>query len=182
MTIGALLLAAGQSRRMGAAKLALPYRGRPLITHALAMLDASQTPTIIITGAHEALLLPLLAGRTTIHAAHHAMGLAHSLHAGLAAIPADWTGFLVMLADMPNIRPDTITALKRALASGAEAAIPTHQGRRGNPIAFARQTIPALMTLRGDSGARTIINQLNPKEIPVSDPGILQDIDRKSDL
>lgn len=182
MIIGAVVMAAGLSRRMGAAKLAMPIDGRPMLAHVLAMLDEAFIPPLVVLGAHEAALRPMLDGRATVHAADHAAGLAHSLKAGLAAIPTDWSAFLIVLGDMPFIRPETIRTLAAQLAEGAPAVVPTFEGRRGNPVGFQRAALPDLLDLEGDRGARAILHTLATVDIAVSDPGILRDVDRPEDL
>jgi molybdenum cofactor cytidylyltransferase len=184
MTVGALLLAAGQSRRMGAAKLALPLGGQPIIARTYANLAAAGLPVLLVTGAHAAAVIAALPQAPRVHAEDHGEGLAASLKAGLAAAPPDWTAALVMLGDMPFVRPDTLAALAAALDAGAAAVQPVFAGRPGNPAGFARTLWPSLMALQGDRGAGDLLKTLGPAlhRIAVDDPGIHQDIDTPEDL
>ncbi|MGQ5700899.1 nucleotidyltransferase family protein [Sandaracinobacteroides sp. A072] len=182
MTVGAILLAAGASRRMGAAKLALPIAGRPMIARTLDAVAEAGIPALMVTGAHADAVLEAAPGVPHVHAAEHAEGLAESLKAGLAASPADWTAALVVLGDMPFVLPSTLRALAARLEAGAMAVVPVVVGRRGNPAGFARAAWPRLMALSGDRGARTLLDALGAMDIPVDDRGILRDIDRPEDL
>lgn len=108
-------------------------------------------------------------------------GMAASLMHGLWQVPqAD--GWIVALGDMPHVQPSTVAALARALEQGADIAVPVHAGRRGNPVAFSRLHLPALLALEGDQGARAIVRGNPVHEVPVDDPGIHLDIDTLSDL
>ncbi len=91
-------------------------------------------------------------------------------------------GWLIALADMPYVQPATIAALLRAIADGADIAVPTHAGRRGNPVAFSRLHLPRLLELSGDRGARSLLQTLAVVETAVDDAGIHRDIDTVDDL
>lgn len=180
--IGALVLAAGSGSRMGASKLTLPLSGRPVIAHVLAAAEAAGLPVLVVTGAHAAAVRAAIGGAPAVFAAGHAEGLSASLRAGLAAAPEAWAGALVLLGDMPLVRPETLRALAGALAGGAPAVVPVHDGQRGNPAGVARAQWPALLALSGDRGARALLDSLGAVEIAVADPGVLKDLDRPEDL
>jgi molybdenum cofactor cytidylyltransferase len=172
---GALLLAAGQSRRFGSPKLLAPLHGQPLALHAARALKAAGLPILVVTGAHAPAIEAMLAGEDLAftHAKDHAQGMAHSLKAGLAAAPPDWDAVLVMLADMPDLEPD----LLRRLADTPGIAVPVHARRRGNPVRWPRSHWPLLMTLTGDEGARRLLPGLPVTEVPAPSPAIFRDID-----
>lgn len=116
---------------------------------------------------------------TTCAEAVEGMGasLSHAVqHSGDAA------GWIVALADMPYIKPATIRALLDALREGAEIAAPVYKGRRGNPVAFGKVHLPALLQLSGDIGARRLFESFPVRLVEVDDPGIHLDIDRPQDL
>ena len=182
MRVGALVLAAGLSRRMGAAKLALPLDGVPILARTLGAVAAAGLPPLLVTGGHAEAVRAIAGDLPSVHADHHAEGLAESLKAGLAAAPPDWTAALIILADMPFVRPETLRQLADALAQGAPAVVPVQAGRRGNPAGFARSSWPPLMALKGDQGARPLLDSLHAMDIPVDDPGIHRDIDAPADL
>ena len=91
-------------------------------------------------------------------------------------------GWLIALGDMPFVRADTIAALRDALVAGAGIVVPVHGGRRGNPAGFGAASLPDLLALHGDQGARAIIKAGVVTEVQVDDPGIFSDIDTRSDL
>ncbi|WP_374584495.1 NTP transferase domain-containing protein [Pseudoduganella sp.] len=119
-------------------------------------------------------------------------GMAASLVCGVQHA-RDADGWLIALADMPYVRPATMAALAHAVGRGgaqlggkgpgeAVIAAPVHGGRRGNPVAFGRAHLQALLALQGDQGARSILTNNPVNELAVDDPGILQDIDTPSDI
>jgi molybdenum cofactor cytidylyltransferase len=106
-----------------------------------------------------------------------------SLAEGVRAA-SDAHGWVVALADMPYIRPDTVRVIARALAEGAAIAAPAYRGARGHPVGFARRFFDELSALRGDAGARETLHA-HPDWVTlyeVDDPGVLRDIDEPSDL
>ena len=109
-------------------------------------------------------------------------GMAASLvHALRKSLPNPH-GWLVALADMPHVAPQTVQSLAAALAAGAGIAVPVNGGRRGNPVAFGAGHLPALLALQGDQGARGLLKSCPVTEIEVNDPGIFRDIDTPADL
>ncbi|WP_448585468.1 nucleotidyltransferase family protein [Thermaurantiacus sp.] len=182
MTVGALLLAAGQARRFGAQKLLQPIDGEAILVRAFRSLEAAGLPVLLVTGSGAAAVRALLPQVPSVLAFRHAEGMGASIAAGAAAVPDDWEGLLVALGDMPFIRPQTHALLARALEAGAEAVRPVCGGRPGNPAGFARAHLPSLCRLSGDSGARALLARLPVTAVEVDDPGIHQDIDRPDDL
>lgn len=181
-TVGALVLAAGLSRRMGAAKLAMPVAGVPMLARTLAAIEAAGLPVLLVTGGHEAAVRAVAGAVPMVRAEGFEQGLAESLKAGLRAAPADWDAALVVLGDMPFVAPATLRALAAALAAGAPAVVPVQAGERGNPAGFARSAWPALMALEGDRGARGVLDALGAQAVAVDDPGVHRDLDRQADL
>lgn len=182
MIVGALLLAAGRSRRFGALKQLAPIDGMPMVARTAAVVRAAGLPALLVTGAGAEAVAAAVPDLPARHAAGHALGLAESLKAGLAAAPEGWSAALVVLADMPFVRPDTLARLAGALAAGTPAVVPVAGGRRGNPAGFARALWPRLLALEGDRGAGAILDELGVVEVPVTDSGIHRDVDRPADL
>jgi len=123
------------------------------------------------------------AGCRTVICRNAAQGMGTSLAAGVrAAGEAD--GWVVALADMPFIRPETIRRIARALEEGAAIAAPACGGERGHPVGFARRFRDDLLALRGDEGARQVLNAY-PDWITLyetDDRGVLRDVDVPGDL
>jgi molybdenum cofactor cytidylyltransferase len=180
--VGAIILAAGLGRRMGGAKLAMAVGGVPVLVRTLESVRVAGLPLLLVTGAHAESVRAVAGDLPTVHAEAYAEGMAESLKAGLHAAPADWKAALVVLGDMPFVRPETLTALADSLAAGAPAVVPVHEGRRGNPAGFSRAVWPRLMALQGDAGARAILDRLAVVEVQVGDPGVHRDIDLPEDL
>ena len=106
----------------------------------------------------------------------------------VAQAPAS-SPLVIGLGDMPFIRPQTVRAVVRALCDDLSAAgttnalvAPTWNGQRGHPVGFGPGWREALLALRGDQGARTLIAQAQCARIAVDDPGIVRDIDVPDDL
>ncbi|MGH6947944.1 MAG: nucleotidyltransferase family protein, partial [Kiloniellales bacterium] len=183
--VAALLLAAGQSRRMGAVnKLLADVGGEPMVARAGRALLASQArPAIAVTGHEAERVARALAGLeiATVHNPDYTAGLATSLKAGLAALPEDIDGAIVCLADMPAVGAEVLDRLIAAFnpLEGRAICLPTWQGKRGNPVLFARRFFPELMTVSGDLGGRGVIgqNQELVAEVPMPDNAVLVDID-----
>jgi molybdenum cofactor cytidylyltransferase len=181
-----LLLAAGQGRRFGADKLTAQLAdGTPVGVAAARNLLAAGCDVLAVVRVPGAGVGPALAalGVEVVGCADARFGMGHSLACGVrASVAAD--GWLVALADMPFVRPETIAAVARAVTAGAEIAVPTVAGRRGHPVGFAARWRPELLALQGTVGARALL-AANPDRIvsvPVDDPGALRDIDRPADL
>lgn len=100
--------------------------------------------------------------------------------AARAAGPRD--GYLVALGDMPFVRPSSIAAVRDALAAGAPLAAPYFHARRGHPVGIAGGFYNELLALRGDAGAKSLLEKTRIVKVPVGDPGVVRDIDTPADL
>ena len=181
----AILLAAGSARRFGSQKLLarLPD-GRYVVEAAANNLLAGAGRVIAVTGGNRQLMRVLDdCGCQVVVNAHAEEGLGTSIAAGVRA-SADAAGWLVALGDMPYVRPDTIASILNALNDDNGIVIPTFDGLRGHPVAFARGFGSELMALVGDNGARGVV-ALHPDRLrllPMDDAGVLTDIDTPDDL
>ncbi|CCQ75117.1 NTP transferase domain-containing protein [Magnetospira sp. QH-2] len=190
LAVTALVLAAGSSRRMGEInKLVAPMDGRPLLRHGLETLQKSRIEEILVVTGFEADRVRAAVADMDLRFIHNPRfmeGLSTSLKAGVRALPTDGGGVLVMLGDMPRLRPHTIDALMARFTEreGRDICLPTFQGRRGNPVLWPRPFFPDIMELSGDVGARHLITRFaeHVVEVPVDDPGIVIDVDRPADL
>jgi len=182
-SIGAVILAAGQSRRMGDAnKLLTFWQGKPLLCHALDLFQDLGLPMLLVTG-HDAGAVAALArpfGCKIVHNPGHEEGMGRSLAAGIAAAPPEWGAALIALGDMPMIRPETVRALLAARAKNAFILAPAMGARTGHPVLWPRAFFEELTQLRGDKGAREIIDRHADRlrTVPVDDPGIFRDFDQ----
>jgi molybdenum cofactor cytidylyltransferase len=190
--IAAIILAAGGSTRFagGAApsKVVVELAGTPLVRRvADAALGSRARPVIAVTGHAAAQTAAALVGCDVeiIHAPDHAAGLSRSLRTGLTAVPVTADGALILLADMPLVTSALIDQLIDTFDTSADAAavVPTHDGRRGNPVLIARRLFATVAALEGDRGASQILSKTaGVVECPVADRSILTDVDTRDDL
>lgn len=179
--IAAIVLAAGRSTRMGHFKLLADLGGRPMLRRVVEAAAASQVAhTIVVTGHEAEAVRAALAGLavTLVHNPRFAEGLATSLAAGLAAVPADIDGVVVALGDMPQVGTATLDALIGAFAPGM-VVVPVRAGEIGNPILWPRQAFAAMVALTGDVGARRLLPQFegHVQRVEVTEGGIFADVD-----
>ena len=107
-------------------------------------------------------------------------GMGDSIAAGVAA-RSDASGWLLLPADMPRVKPSTIRAVAQAL-DGNPVAFAQHHGRRGHPVGFSAELYSELIALTGDEGARRLIARYPAQAVEVDDAGVLVDIDTAEDL
>lgn len=182
---GFLVLAAGFHRRFGAPKLLQPLADdRPLIQHTLQNICATGLPVALVHKPDDQALLQAIESFSikTIASPNAEQGMGSSLSSGIKNC-RDWNGWIICLADMPLIQTQTYNLLAEALIH-SPIVIPTHQKQNGHPRGFQSVFIEKLCALKGDNGAREIIeshkNQLQLLE--VNDPGILVDVDHPQDI
>ena len=179
--IAGIVLAAGTSSRMGRNKLIETVRGKPLITKAVdAALASRLDPLLVVTGHQADKIAAALDGTPValVHNERFTEGLSSSLRTGLAAVPEDCDGAMILLGDMPDITPALIDRLIAAFASGSICVAATGK-RRGHPVLWARRFFGELMTLTGDKGARELLQAHTNQvlEIEAGDGAPLADID-----
>lgn len=183
--VAAIVLAAGRSIRMGSQnKLLAEWRGKPLVRHAVeAALASRSSPVLVVTGHQAEAVEDALAGLAIrfVRNPDYAQGLSTSVRAGIAALPADAAGAIVLPGDMPLVQADTIDRLIAAFADrpDAAAAVPTLAGRRGNPVLIARGLFEAVSAQTGDVGARGLLDAAGDAliEVPIDDASVALDID-----
>ncbi|MBI1211213.1 MAG: NTP transferase domain-containing protein [Alphaproteobacteria bacterium] len=182
--IAAIVLAAGKSSRMGSNKLLMPIKGKPMIARTVdAVLESSAHPIVCVTGNAKAEVEKALADRDVsfTHNAHFAEGLSTSLRAGLAALPQDVDGAIVCLGDMPAVTGASINQMIAAFnpAEGRAIIVPAYQGKRGNPVLFARTYFAEIAAVHGDVGAKPVIAEHDDEvyEIEAADASVLADAD-----
>ena len=183
--IAGLVLAAGRSTRMGGPnKLLEEINGKPLVRIVAEQALASRaSPVIVVTGHQRERVERVLAGLpvTVVHNPDFADGLSTSLKAGIKAVPPDADGAIVTLGDMPQVSAKLIDRLIAAFdpERGALVVIPTIDGKRGNPVLWARRFFPDLLAVEGDIGARHLIAGYAEAvaEVAIEDAAALTDID-----
>jgi molybdenum cofactor cytidylyltransferase len=194
--IAAIVLAAGRASRYReaggeeATKLVADYHGEPLVRWAArAALESRARPVIVVTGHAKAEVETALAG-LEVHFAHNpnfASGLASSLRTGIAALPPEAAGAVVLLGDMPDAGASIVEALIDGFVPAREAyaATPLFDGARGNPVLLGRALFHDVARLQGDEGARSLLRGMPAERIvtvEVGHAGVMRDIDRPADL
>ena len=182
--IGAIILAAGQSSRMGANKLLMDVGGQPMLRRvAVAATQSHADPVIVVTGNARDEVKAVLSD-LPLQFAHNpdfSEGLSTSLRSGINALPEDCDGALVLLGDMPGIDGALANRLIAAFDPCENRAIcvATHDGRRGNPVLWARRFFPEILSIEGDIGARNLIAAYPELvcEIEAGDDAPLLDLD-----
>ena len=186
--IAAIVLAAGQGRRFAAAaagefKLLATLDGLPLVRRVVdAALHSMARDVVVITGHESQAVMAALAGTRVCEARNprYAEGLSTSLQVGIASLPADIAGAVVLLADMPHINAAVIDALIAAFRwrLDAHAVVPVHKGRSGNPVLLSRALFPAVAALTGDEGARRLLGDTSDVlGVDIDDDAITLDVD-----
>jgi molybdenum cofactor cytidylyltransferase len=189
-SVAAVVLAAGQSRRMGGPnKLLEEVGGKPLVRRAVEQALASAArPVVVVTGHQRDGVEAALAGLPVqlVHNPDFADGLSTSLKAGIAALPAESDAAVVCLADMPQVDATLLDRMAAAFdpARGALIVVPTFEGKRGNPVLWARRFFPELSALQGDVGARHLIGTYVDAvtEVPVDGRSAFFDVDTPAAL
>ena len=185
-----ILLAAGSGVRFGGPKLlarlaALESAGECVGVIACRHLVTAIPDVIAVVRADDAALAVALgaAGARVVRCDNAGEGMGASLACGVRAMPQA-AGWVVALADMPWIAPESITRVAAAIAAGARAAAPFYRGERGHPVGFGRACYQDLAGLGGDTGAKVVVaaNRDGLVRIDVDDPGILRDVDVPADL
>jgi molybdenum cofactor cytidylyltransferase len=183
----ALILAAGEGRRMGGPKALLPIGDRSFLAHAVALLDRPGVERVLAVLGHDASRVAALAGLpasvATVVNEDYRAGMLSSLLCGLAAAEAEGaTALLVHPVDHPLALPATVDRVIAALRDDATIAVPSWSGRRGHPTGFAARAFPALRAADPQRGARCVLAD-NPAWIVhvEGDPGCLMGLDTPAD-
>lgn len=169
----AIILAAGQSRRMGALnKLVAELGAMPIVRHVGEAAAGSKCGKVITVTGHEPEKIEAALdglGCRFVHNERYGEGLAASLGAGVAALEAGITHALILLGDMPLIEPAMIDRMLEAAKEAPEGTIvvATHNGKRGNPVLWPSRYFAELRALTGDTGARHLIGQYAEQVIEI---------------
>jgi molybdenum cofactor cytidylyltransferase len=189
-SVSVILLAAGESTRMGRQKALLPWQGTTLIEYQLAQFAAIDElrEIIIVTGHDPDRIMAIASAAPRARAVHNAAyrtGKVSSIKAGLAAIAPDAEAIMLLAVDQP--RP---AALLRAIvdahfAPGGLITVPAHGGRRGHPVIFARSLLPVLRAITEETqGIRAVMRAhlRETHEVAVSDPAVHLDLNSPADM
>lgn len=184
-----VVLAAGRGSRFAGPqhKLAQQFGAGSLLGQTIVNAIASRLPVVVVTTAplaaeaarwvarRDVVLLPEVSDDRS-----RLLGMGYSLAAGVLARPHA-PGWLVLPADMPLVRPETLVAVAAALEHQA-VVYAQYRGLRGHPVGFAAELFSDLVQLTGDEGARRVIARYPSTGVELDDPGVLIDVDTEADL
>jgi CTP:molybdopterin cytidylyltransferase MocA len=184
--IGGLILAAGEGRRFGSPKQLALLHGRPLLEHALEAMAGARSvgPVVVVLGAHAQAILDAVAlhGAQAVVAADWADGQAASLRAGVAALAARVEAITITLGDQPAMTAAAIDAVAAARDGESVAVRATWAGRPGHPVLLERALFAKVGELRGDEGARGLLEDARVRLVACDGLGADADIDTPSQL
>ena len=182
-----IILGAGRGSRFqgGGHKLERLLEGRSVFSLTLSRALATGLPLkVVTTDRLLSLVLPHVARRDLVllpdAQTEPRLGMGYSIAAGVRA-SMDAPGWLVLPADMPMVRADTLHRIARELQRNT-VTYPQHQGRRGHPVGFSAELVSELVSLTGDEGARRVVARYPAQAVDVDDPGVLQDFDTEDDF
>ena len=189
MTVGAVVLAAGSSSRMGSPKQTLQFRGESLLRRAaLAALGAGCRPVVVVTGAYAELSRRELGGLDVREALNPRWetGMASSIRAGvedLIRADPDASAAVFLLCDQPHVTAEVLSGLIAAhRATGRPVIASTYGGSFGVPALFSRTLFPELTRLEGMSGAKEVIQRYAPEASFLPFEGGEVDVDTPDDF
>lgn len=183
--ITAVILAAGLSRRMGEQNKLLTAVGKKtMIEHVVyAALASDAHNVLVVTGHQTEEIHQTLAGYNVsfVYNPDYATGMASSLRTAISALTDDIDAALILLADMPFISARQIDTLIAAFNPNSEndIVVPVREGRRGNPVLWARRYFDEMLILEGDAGARSLLKKYSEHivEQTMDDDAVFFDID-----
>ena len=185
MSIAGIILAAGESRRMGSPKALLRYRDQSFLDTLIGLFGERCAPVIVVLGAHaDQIRAGTLRPATFVLNADYRLGQTTSMQCGLRAVlsHAGIDGVLFTLVDHPAVTGATLDALLAAVPPGGSrplVRVPRYGEKRGHPIWFARGLVAEFLALPETGAAREIVraHAAETEFVDVNDPGILADID-----
>lgn len=180
MSVAGLILAAGESKRMGSPKALLELRGETFLDRLIDLFSQFCAPVVVVVGSqadHVRSGVKRPEQAVFVENLHYQLGQLSSMQCGLRRMPEEIEGVLFTLVDHPNVAPSTIAALleqPRPLL-----AIPRRQGRRGHPIYFDVELVAEFLAIPPESQAKVVVSRHleNTRWVDVDDPGILADVD-----
>lgn len=183
-----VILAAGESRRMGRPKALLAAPGweppESFLDRMIGLLAAHSAPVIVVLGAHADAIrggAARASQATFVVNQRYPEGQLTSLQCGLRAVPEEAAGVIFTPVDFPRVLAGTVAGVVAAFwrGDGSGLVIPRYQGRRGHPVCAARKFIPEFLELPAEAQARQIIHRHAAQAcyVDVDDPGILRDVD-----
>jgi molybdenum cofactor cytidylyltransferase len=182
MKTAGLILAAGESRRMGHPKALLTIHGHTFVENLIEILKKTCDPLVVVLGHDPEPIRKAIGNSATIVINYnYKLGQFSSMQAGLKALPRNIDGLVFTLVDHPDPMPSTILSL---ISQEAPISIPVYYGSKGHPVYFRRDVLTEFMGLSADSQANVVSRRraMETRLVKVDDPGILDDIDDPATL
>ena len=177
--LAAVILAAGESSRMGSPKALLAYQGRPFLEH---LIEVTRHPKVGVqrivlgVGAEEIRGQLKLDPATVVINPNWSQGQLSSIHAALGSLPAGTDGMLLCLVDHPLITAALVNELiEKFYVSKKSIVLPAYQGKRGHPVIFSSKLYPELLSAPLDTGARAVVWRHADEvlEVPTIEEGVI---------
>jgi molybdenum cofactor cytidylyltransferase len=185
--LSAILLAAGESKRMGEPKQLMPVGSRVMVEQAIDnLLNSAVNEVIVVLGHRAEEITGAIADKPIkiMFNPNYRQGMSTSIIAGLILVDPQVQAVMLALGDQPLVDSQTINQLIDAFNNHKKGiAVPVYRGKRGHPIIFAIKYKPELLNLEGDIGGREIIRQ-HPNdviEVAIDSESVITDIDTKDD-
>ena len=181
--ISAILLAAGESKRMGTNKLSLPWGRKTVLEHCLRVLLSSKVgEVLVVLNKQSRNLGQRLEGPQVklVHNPQFRKGMSTSIRKGIQTIGRKSRAVLIALGDHPLLNVNTVNALIRAyVEKKGTIIVPVFRGKRGHPVLFDRRYEKELLRLKKDVGARALLERHKKEvyEFHSRSEGVVADID-----
>ena len=189
LKIGALVLAAGYSSRMGEFKPLLEVGGKSLLEHAISLFRNTEAEEIVTVVGHRAEeLIPVIkrAGSRYMVNRNYQEGMFSSIQKGVLELQGRCDIFFLLPVDIPGVRSRTLRQLKDAFNSKPSSLVcyPEFHSRRGHPPLIAASLIGDILSYTGEGGMRGVLTRYDEQavHVPVTDPFVRLDVDTKADL
>ena len=189
-SVSVILLAAGESTRMGRQKALLPWQGTTLLEYQLAQLAAIDElrEIIVVTGRDPDRITAIAAATPRARAVHNVAyrtGKVSSIKAGLAAVSPEADAIMLLAVDQPRPAALLHMIVDAHCAAGGLITVPAHGGHRGHPVIFERGLLPELLAITEETqGIRAVMRAhlRETHEVAVSDPAVHVDLNSPADL
>lgn len=184
--ISAVLLAAGESRRMGEFKQLLPFRGKTFVESCIDNLLQARVDEIIVVTGHREADVRRAAGDRKVRFAHNSeyrSGMSSSIKRGVEAASSGCRAFVIALVDQPHVGPEIIDSLVESFEGGALISIPTYSGGKGHPIIISSALRQEILSVDPDEGLRQVVHlhQGDTVYVAAPTPAVLEDCDFPED-
>lgn len=186
--ISAVILAAGEGKRFGGLKQIYKLDNKPLLEVVIGLVSPLFDETILVLGYQaERIVSNIDLGDNikTVINSRYREGMSVSINKALSILSYKTTHFAIFLGDMPYIKKETVLELKKYLDLQKRQIIaPIYKGKRGFPVLFSKDFVGDFLSIKGDKGARDLINKEKKylTLVEVNDCGVIKDIDRQKDL